>query len=79
MRAGGLEPPHPAAPEPKSGVSTNFTTLANAVEIYMMYDRNTNCFLRDENYLPKRAQALVKSSSGVSAISASDASVDNLL
>ena len=28
MREGGLEPPHLAAPEPKSGVSANFTTLA---------------------------------------------------
>ena len=25
----GLEPPHLAAPEPKSGVSTNFTTWAS--------------------------------------------------
>ena len=26
VRMRGLEPPHLAAPEPKSGVSTNFTT-----------------------------------------------------
>jgi hypothetical protein len=28
VRKGGLEPPHIAAPEPKSGVSTNSTTSA---------------------------------------------------
>jgi hypothetical protein len=29
VREGGLEPPHLSAPDPKSGVSTNSTTLAN--------------------------------------------------
>ena len=29
VRMRGLEPPHLAAPEPKSGVSTNSTTSAN--------------------------------------------------
>ena len=28
VREGGLEPPHLTAPDPKSGVSANFTTLA---------------------------------------------------
>ena len=28
VREGGLEPPHLSAPDPKSGVSTNSTTLA---------------------------------------------------
>ena len=28
VREGGLEPPHLTAPDPKSGVSTNSTTLA---------------------------------------------------
>ena len=28
LRVKGLEPPHLSVPEPKSGVSTNFTTLA---------------------------------------------------
>lgn len=28
LRVEGLEPPHISAPEPKSGVSTNFTILA---------------------------------------------------
>ena len=28
----GLEPPHLAAPDPKSGVYTNFTTSAHVVE-----------------------------------------------
>ena len=28
VRTRGLEPPHLAAPDPKSGVSTNFTTSA---------------------------------------------------
>lgn len=28
LRVKGLEPPHLSAPEPKSGVSANFTTLA---------------------------------------------------
>ena len=28
VRMRGLEPPHLAAPDPKSGVSTNFTTSA---------------------------------------------------
>ena len=36
IRAEGLEPPHLAAPDPKSGVSTNSTTLA--------------CFLKSEKY-----------------------------
>ncbi len=31
VRMRGLEPPHLAAPEPKSGVSTNSTTSANVV------------------------------------------------
>ena len=31
----GLEPPHPKAPEPKSGVSTNFTTWADLLERFM--------------------------------------------
>ncbi len=30
VRMRGLEPPHLAAPEPKSGVSTNSTTSARA-------------------------------------------------
>jgi hypothetical protein len=30
VRAEGLEPPRLAPPEPKSGVSTNFTTPASA-------------------------------------------------
>lgn len=32
LRVEGLEPPHITAPEPKSGVSTNFTTLATGYE-----------------------------------------------
>ncbi len=31
VRMEGLEPPRLAAPEPKSGVSTNFTTSAYAL------------------------------------------------
>ena len=33
VRMRGLEPPHLAAPEPKSGVSTNSTTSAKAIII----------------------------------------------
>ena len=33
VRKGGLEPPHLAAPEPKSGVSTNSTTSAFYVSL----------------------------------------------
>lgn len=37
VRVIGLEPTHLAAPDPKSGVSTNFTTPAsNGVQIYVM-------------------------------------------
>ena len=32
----GLEPPRIAAPEPKSGVSTNFTTWANKNDVRLL-------------------------------------------
>ena len=34
VRMRGLEPPHLAAPDPKSGVYTNFTTSACRLEYY---------------------------------------------
>ncbi len=37
VRMRGLEPPHREAPDPKSGVSTNFTTSA---KWYALYDSN---------------------------------------
>ena len=36
VRMKGLEPSHLAAPDPKSGVSTNFTTSAHVVDKFLM-------------------------------------------
>ncbi len=36
VRVEGLEPPHLTAPDPKSGVSTNFTTPA-CLRTYLFY------------------------------------------
>ena len=33
VRTRGLEPPHRKAPDPKSGVSANFTTSATVIKI----------------------------------------------
>jgi hypothetical protein len=46
VRVKGLEPSHLAAPDPKSGVSTNFTTPAsNGVQIYKL------CLLLQKNFV----------------------------
>jgi hypothetical protein len=46
VRVKGLEPSHLAAPDPKSGVSTNFTTPAcNGVQIYKQ------CLLLQNNFV----------------------------
>jgi hypothetical protein len=58
VRMEGLEPPRLAAPEPKSGVSTNFTTSATerrtryeardiegSTHKYQALFRKTQCFL----------------------------------
>jgi hypothetical protein len=46
VRVKGLEPSHLAAPDPKSGVSTNFTTPAcNGVQIYK------HCLLLQNNFV----------------------------
>ena len=38
----GLEPTHLAAPDPKSGVSTNFTTPAAAIQGYFPFFDGAN-------------------------------------
>lgn len=52
MRVIGLEPTHLTAPDPKSGVSTNFTTPAGderfAVQIYASFS-NKKYFLDKNN------------------------------
>ena len=44
VRMRGLEPPHLAAPEPKSGVSTNSTTSARAIIIGIQLKNVTYSF-----------------------------------
>ena len=44
VRMRGLEPPHLAAPEPKSGVSTNSTTSARAIIIGIQVKNVTYSF-----------------------------------
>ena len=39
VRARGLEPPHLAAPDPKSGVSTNSTTPADVFSLSMPFGK----------------------------------------
>ena len=45
VRLKGLEPPRLSAPDPKSGVATNYTTAAKATAKIRLFFKLTNYFL----------------------------------